>query len=239
MTITRALTTDTDDAEEKIFGVDLTWTECDALALTHIRKDWTALERPLFQSKWFDYRFMHPVHASYLYTYYWSKAYKTYYEKSFDARAAEHIKPLKDDDLFRNNKMLIAGIWRGRQCADAIGMPYELFLHLAMSEALRYWKQRYMPRPTHLYSHDIVTRVTAKWEELQSARLFYAAHSDYRLHHYKGTQAQDDHHEWLLTQAGKRSDPTAVLRRLFEQDLLPPEKVAMRFGDQMLSDIQR
>lgn len=237
MTSTRNLATDNDIDPEVIFGVDTPILECDALAMQCVRKDWQGYERGLFTSKWFDYRFMHPVHATYLYAHEWQIAHRQAFGRTFDRKAAEHIKLLKHEDIFACDKAFLAGLWRGRQHADALCMPYDLYLQLALEAALKYWKQKYMPRPMHLYSANICESVVQRWEELQSAKLYVGAHVELRSYNYQGTDAQNAHHEWLLAQAMKRSNPVPCLTQFYEDDLLPVEKIRVRFGDKMIEKI--
>lgn len=224
---------------EPVTGEDM-----DVFAHRYVQKKFLQFERMLAHTKWFDYRFLHPVEATKLYVEAYEKEYRAAYASTFSTLNAQYVKVTGWAEMIqkleekRKYKELLAGFWRGRQVADAMGMPYDLYIRLAMKERLRFWKRRYLPNPTMLYSELIVERVAELWKERQSARLYVSDHHNYRLHRYIGTQAQNDHHEWLFSQAQLRSNPSYQLACFIRDELLPEEKVRTRFGEERFADIQ-
>lgn len=225
-------------SDDTIFGLDLDPDACDAI-MAHRNKDWVEIERALFSGKWFDYRFMHPVHATCIYAHEFAKAYRRYYRMAVDHRRAEHVRIFKDGDWTQAKPNTIAGLWRGRQVADAAGMPYAVYLDQAFDLALRYWKQDHLPRPQQLYSDLITDRIGERWENLQEGILYVSTHPNFHNEFYRGLKAQDDHHEWLMAQAMKRGNMAWLLNRMvYDQQLLPEDKVRARFGEDMLSRVR-
>jgi len=213
----------------------MTGEEMDLLAYRYVQKKFLQFERLLAHTKWFDYRFLHAVEATKLYVAAFEKEYRAAYASTFSTLNAQYVKVTGWADMMKDmekHKAMFAGFWRGRQVADAMGMPYDLFIRLALKERLRFWKRRYMPNPSMLYSDIIVERVAELWKERQSARLYVGDHQNYRLHRYIGTQAQNDHHEWLFAQAQLRSNPQYQLARFIKDELLPEEKVKTRVGQE-------
>jgi hypothetical protein len=204
----------------------------DELMIRHVRKDRIAIEGALYTGKWFDYRFMTPVEATRIYAVEFEKAYRASYRHNVETRAAPFIRIFKTKDLFREEKGTISGIWRGRQIADAMGIPYGIYLTLAFKARTGWWQQKHLPRPTQLYS-DLVTEMAAEaWEKFQDARLFYSTLPQYRNENYAGLAAQNDHHEWLLLQAAKRGgSPATLADMVYGQKILLDSKVRARFGD--------
>lgn len=200
-------------SDTNFLGQGLPLTTYDELAYRLIRKDWRDLEAELFTTKWFDYRFMHPTEATYLYASCYEGAYRRAFRANFDAARADEVRVFKKSNVFCDDRSVISGLWRGRQKADALGIPYDIFLSLAFKEVLRFWKQKHMPRPSHLYNDDLLARVIQGWEELQSARLIYATHDAYKLENARGLACQLEHVAWLKRQAFKRDNPTPILER--------------------------
>lgn len=220
--------------------------EDDLFAWKYVSKELMDHELGLFASKWFDYRQLTPLQATRLYIQAYGDIYRRHYRANFDRRAAEHVKPLSVDGIWAGlleniskSRRAFIGCWRGRQIADFLCMPYEVYIDLALQFRLNYWQQRNMPQPTHLYSEMVVEKVQERWEELQTRKLYLAEDNAYIVQNYVGARHQDDYHEWLMTQAGKRTNPAQFLARFIEDDLLPKEKVEARYDEFMLERVNR
>lgn len=225
--------------DEEVFGLDLSIDGCDEVMYQFSRKDWVAHERHLFAHKWFDYRFMHPVHATFLYAHEYRKAYRDAFARNIDKRASEHILPLKKENVFECEAQVISGIWHGRQFADALGMPYDTFIREAIGNTLRYWQQRHLPRAWQIYSERVCERVAERWDQMQSGALLYGVHPEYQNDRYVGSPPQNAHHEWLMAQAMRRDNPAEPLRRFVnEMNILPIEKIEGRFGIEMTERVR-
>lgn len=209
----------------------------DALAFRHIKKEWLDQERNLFCSKWFDYRYLHFVEATELYAEDYVRVYREVYADHMDSRSSSHVSPIKEP-LFCLPKPKLSGLWRGRQVADAIGMPYGLFISRAMRQTLRYWRNRYMPQPQQLYAARVVEAVIDDWTERQNAVFLYSERPEYRNAAYVGSPPQNDHHEWLFAQAMKRGNPAAAFADLLKAELLPEAKLAARVDADLLERIR-
>jgi hypothetical protein len=219
-----------EDDSAEIFGQNFDIYKYDELQFLNVRKDWQEYEVMLFGSKWFDYRFMHPVRATYLYAYEFERAYRSSFRSTIDHRAADHIRVFKKSDLFECDKTVISGIWRGRQHADALCMPYNLYVTLALEALLRHWNRNHLPRPTQIYSAEVCAAVSSEWKRRQEVQVFYSTHHAYRAQNYIGSRDQNDHHEWLLHLASKRQNPVHLLINFLKEDLLPERKIEARFG---------
>ncbi len=226
-----------DDSGNTIFGTKLTWDEYDLLMFERVTQKWVEFERELFRAKWFDYRFMHPVAATYVAAHQFEKCYRQAYARNVSRGSAEYINLQKAPDLFECPKMYIIGVWRARQMADAIGAPYDFAFEAAIRHTLRYWKREYLPRPAQIFNDWVCDAVTKEWGEAKRAKLIYSTHFEYRTHQYVGTRDQNDHHEHLMELASLRADPEPALNRFYEEELLPIEKMKARFGDDIAARI--
>jgi hypothetical protein len=205
--------------------------ELDVMMFKHINFKWLAVEAELFQSKWFDYRFLHPVLATEQYAQAFSEVYRDNYRRNIDKATSEHISPLSNPNIFECKPATLIGLWRGRQVADMLCIPYETFLRLSYQERLRYWRSKHLPRPSQLYSTEVVERVITQWEKMQEVRLYFSELPEYSNQHYIGTPAQKDHHEFLMAQCDRKTVKREWLDILTGvKNLLPLEKVEYRFG---------
>lgn len=207
-------------ATKTVFGLDMAEERYDILAFRHVRPEWREYETSLMTSKWWDYRFMNPVAATYLYAHYYREEFKAMYRKAINHKAAEFINPLKVNDLFMGKPALISGMWRGRQHADAMGIPYNLYIRFAMEARMAYWARAAMPQPQHLYSEMVTDIVQAKWLEHLEGFFMTGHHEAYKVANYAHLTTQDQHIEWLFTQAAKRQNVQSALVSLCEAGMI-------------------
>jgi len=211
-------------------------------------------ERDLFTTKWFDYRCMTPTQATDTYMREYARVYQHIYGRELDFERAEHIQipdmqtlitrirsAARTSDKKKHNywKAELSGYWRGRQVADAIGVPYGVYIDLAFTFRMRRWPRDHMPRPYQLYHEYDVEKIQARWEEMQQSQLFTSEHPAYLVQNYQGIALQNDYHEWLLKQALARSNPSVYLARFVNEDQLPLDKIEARIAPEMLEEVER
>jgi len=211
--------------------------EDDLVAFKFIQNQKTLqFEADLFTHKWFDYRFMSPLQATRLYIQAFDGAFRSHYAQNLDVNAAKYVRTISVDSIFagldapessthKKAKSHFTACWHGRQMADLLGMPYEVYLDLAFEYRLRYWNRPYLPQPQHLYSDLVVDRVQQRWSELQEARLYTSDHPAYLIENFQALPAQNDYHEWLRKQAMLRSNPAELIGRFVNEDALPLQKI--------------
>lgn len=198
-----------------------------------------AFEADLMALKWFDYRHMTPLQATRLYIQAYTDAYSRFVREVQDIELARVISPTNIDSIFRklalgsgpkftNGKSQLKSAWHGRQVADLLGVPYDVYVNKAMELRLRYWNRAQLPQMRHLYGEMIIDRMPGEWFELQGASLYLSDHPAYLVQNYCGTQAQNDYHEWLFRQAEMRPDKPAIMARFINDDLISYEKVRAR-----------
>lgn len=216
--------------DEIVFGLDISRIEADRLADEFIRPEWLDIERILLTGKWFEYRFLSPTAATYLFAHEFTKAYRYAFQRNIDTERGQYVKPLPDD-LFKAKQVKINGIWRARQIADAMGMPYAVYLERAYHWGTRFWRQRYLPQPHQIFS-DLITNHTAiDWDEYQRNRLYYSTLPQYRTQSYdERVVALNAHHEYLFAQIASRGNQPSLIARFIDEDLLPLAKIDSRLG---------
>lgn len=222
--------------------------EDDLVTIGLIRESVQEQDLGLFATKWFDYRLMTPLQATRLYMEMFGQVYKTIYAREIDAGRAPYVQGMNLDKVLDglskgapSAKTKMTAAWRGRQVADALGMPYALYIELAFTYRMRRWKRPYLPSLQHLYHEYDVEKIQARWDELQEAQLFLAENPAYLLDNYQALNHQNDYHEWLLKQAFLRNNPPFYLAEFVRAGHLPFEKIEGRYGhllDQVRSYIQ-
>lgn len=227
--------------------------ENDYIVSNFISKEFQEFDRAGWSSKWFDYRHMTTLQATHAYIEAYGGIYRRIYAREFDRERAEHIRPINfdlvlaalrpnaqaDEKKVKKAKMQLVGCWRGRQVADAIGCPYDVYIDLAFTYRMRRWKQNQMPQPQHLYHEYDVEKIVARWEELQASRLYLAEHSAYLVENYQDLPQQNAYHEWLFKQAELRSNPHEFVARFIEEHRLPIDKARSRYDGHAWSMIER
>lgn len=220
----------------------------DAVAFKLITNDRLALEKSLFASKWFDYRFMSPVEATIAFADELTEAGKEVYAANFDSNKAKFFKinrissgsslVASANSVYATpkNKRLLAGYWRARQLADAIGMPYRLWGVWALSQRLRNWKRGVMPQPTMLCDSRDAEKVMQRWLEERKVMTLTAQHPAFKLENYCGLPVQDEYHEFLI----ENSTPAGLAFHV-KEGRLPAEKCRgiLRGDDTAIEQFER
>mgnify|MGYP006425853847 CR=1 FL=1 len=167
----------------------------DSLAIAFVDAKHFAGESALFESKWWDYRMMHPTKATLLFAHSYKRAIKRALRIRSDIYRAANYKGLKDPSLFMNAKATYTGMWKARQEADRHGIPYEFWCWQAMVYAEeRNWS--YLPKPQQLYSTkphkkaragdpSIVEHIQMAWATKWLDSLVTAVDPFYCLDHYR------------------------------------------------------
>jgi hypothetical protein len=192
----------------------------------------------LMRSRWFAYRGMHPVQATYLFAALYKAQTKTFAECFVDIETAEDARAFAPDDIFKSRDM--TGMWLARSTADRVGCPYETLLRFAQRRALDRTFQRF-PRPNQLYGEDVELDLADEWKATCSRSLQYCKDdhfkaSRYQIHDYERWPADvRAHTSFLVKQIAARSAPRdKLLGRMFHEDRLSPSWNLLPFtGDEL------
>jgi hypothetical protein len=192
------------------------------------------LEERLLQSKWFDYRFLHPMEATLLFYEEYKKIHSEYVGRVFDIDSAEYRCGIKGKSFggspLRDQKCL----HKARQAADEIGCTYSFLLRTAFGLNTD-CGNKYLPRPCHLYSVEQLELTAILWKE----------HCLKVLQIPKSKRFRDDMlsdisfamQTWLLAQIASRSRPELSLSEVVFNDPIIQFDLAERaFGPQKLME---
>lgn len=205
---------------EEYYGWDFTDEKCERMLLERFGGGQRAFrkhfkkELQLFQTKWVDYRILHPVVATYLYAAEFVIAYKRYYTMTVDCEKGLYVKGFKGGDAWAASNSL--GFIKGRQQADTLGIPYWFYISKAY-EWLYIMKWKHLPRQVHLYREDVVEYVNKEWYIYSRESLVLS-----ELDYFKDDANRDRpeyiaHQEWVRDRVALSSVPEVAMESLNER----------------------
>lgn len=231
-------------------GAELDVLACEALLNTRWPVADARREAELMRSKWWDYRLLHAVHATYFFAHILDaetrQIIRTYLDDA-PARVATngqvvdwHV--IKAGDVFQPPvspvparqaywKRKVTGLIRARQVADRDGIPYDLFCreglrHYYLGAGTYVFDKRggKVIEPNLLYNEACLLVIRGKWLEQMQMRVQHAAHPIYLVQNDDGHPDRLAHRLWLVEQLRCRPDGVArknAIRRLVRAGLLP------------------
>lgn len=216
------------------FGSKVSPDQCEILAIQHIDHKLLALEQRLYEFKWFDYRPLHPVQATYLFVHQYNRAYGDFMGQNFDM-GKRYMAAFKGKDfmLAREKK----SFWKLRQTVDELGIRYEFFMRKAMAwYTARGWRQA--PRPQHVASNaEMIVEVTNAWAEECRAKVQFAASSRFTAAEFVGGTDQLAYETFLIDQIKLRPHPRFALHAaLYVYDALRIETALRSFPETVVAD---
>jgi hypothetical protein len=200
-------------------GHDLTAADCELLSFARVGRAHRERESTLFHRKWYDYRHLHPVKATYLFAHRYEECVRAFYVETKDKDGAGEIKVFTPADVFQSHEL--TGIWIARQAMDALGCRYEFGIKFAIRRFTdRGW--RMFPRPNQLYGVEFLLDLQDAWRRQCAASLEMAKHPRFKNINYEWHPDQDAHHDWVVKQIKLRQNHVdRILARVFDEDLLP------------------
>ena len=177
----------------------------------------------LLSTRWFDYRGMHPVTATYLYAALYKEQVRIFAETYVDIGTADEAKAFTPDDIFRSRDMTC--MWLARCSADRAGVPYTTALSFAQTRAHDRTFQRF-PRPNQLYGEEFELDLADYWKTLCAGSLQYSRSPRFDLSTQEAASAHPDvvaHARQVVEQVQSRPAPhTGLLARMFREGRLNP-----------------
>ena len=225
------------------FGKDLSLNECNEIASTIPTLAMIKLEAKLMQTKWFDYRQMHPTHLGYLWAFYYRQAYKRFITTYRDSERGQYVNGIAGKDVFglvgrgKQQKLCTSSraVWKGRQTADKLGIPYDFYIRAIMNHAeTTSWARP--PRPNQLYSEDMIAVVVDAWNIKKGTQIVTAENNRFKADAYTGNCDQRDYQTYLVTSIQKRAHKEFGVHYCMveKQQLLEP-LARKAFGDAVVN----
>jgi hypothetical protein len=128
-------------------------------------------EPGLAETTWLPYRYMSAFERTELFTREYEAVFKRLHAQYKDYHKAAGMQPVALE-FVRNARGEMTSLWKARQYADALGVPYSIFIHTSMDVAINRHYQK-VPRPNQLCRPWQVEAVQVAWlKEVASAQLF-------------------------------------------------------------------
>lgn len=198
-------------------------------------------EADLFETKWFDYRDMHPLQATAVFTEEYKRQYAnimlTHGREDFQsAPFSTGLKRVPFQDQSAANK---TSIWKARQFADRYCVNYGYFIGTVLSiAASRLWDK--LPRPQHLWQPELIEIFEGRLKKRALTRLdssLWGSGCSGVIVQGGNVEIQRDYFEWLLTQIENREPSRRVLiiySAVWLTELLPEHVALQRFPKETL-----
>lgn len=204
-----------------------TMDQCEALSLARIPLETRQQEAELWTSCWYDYRHLHPVQRTYLWTHEYVKAIQDVYRKTRDHARADKVHPFRGQDIFKTAEWL--GAYKARQQLDRYGIRYDFALRFAMNRYEgRGWKV--FPRPNQLCAEELAEDTHDAWKTECKAKLQIAEHDFYQSVQFVGHPDQIAYRDWLNKQIKTRAMVGWTLATPIAQGIYSTEESAAIFG---------
>lgn len=173
------------------------------------------------QQAWWDYLDLGLVARADLYLAAYKEALRVHYARRWDARRAKYVYPrgYKADHAPELADAQLRNLWKARQQADALCIPYDRYCHLAINHGdLSLWE--YLPQIRQMYSQSIVTAVYERWcRSLREVPFIPSQPRD-----------SDAFNEYLVTIASYRPHPKFIIRVFLDRGLIDEERAVSLFG---------
>ncbi|WP_432325248.1 hypothetical protein [Shewanella glacialipiscicola] len=236
---------------------DLSELEYERIALDRVNGKLLSAEPALCNTAWFEYRMMHPTQRTYLFAHYYDQAYRHMLRLHVDYEQAEGPNPrsyfpradplgktqaqIKKEEKtgIRQSFKTTTAVWKARQKADELGIPYEVFTMSGMKAAVGQIWQR-APTPAQLYSQNILNAIIERWVELIESRIYCADDEFYQIKNWVNHPAQIEHAQWVIEQIKCRnSREFALSQYAFIKKVIPPSMLRQSFSEREISKAHR
>ena len=210
------------------YGSHLTFMEAEALTLWRIPQVERTGEALLMESKWFDYRRLHPLVATYHFAHCYQEAYRHYIRVGTDSIKALYVLAFKGMDFIRHREVL--AVWRLRQLADQHGIRYDWLCRQAMDWCLeRCWP--HPPRPSQIHTNvEMIADLIIAWEKEQTIRVQRPADPPYRVENWTAAPRQRAWEAHAVMVVRNRVNWQLAMQALVFQDrLLRVERALQEF----------
>jgi hypothetical protein len=219
----------------EFFGHDLEQAALDEIAKTTLASAGLRESPGLFQTKWFDYRRLHPVLATYLFAHFYSRAYRRMMVRRVGIERGLYMRGFSGGDIFLRLD-LYRGFWRARQTADQHGIPYDYYNNFAIRWAdSSLWKN--LPRPAQLTGEKLLDALLKSWEKDSSETLRLPEDPHFMARNYAQLPEQVAFQNWLCGRIERHPSTTEVLASaLYVTEMLDEGVAIAHFGE---AQIQR
>lgn len=199
-----------------------------AIMRTLIHSNDFSVERELMTTKWFEYRFLPPLDATQLFATKYVEGLRRYVRANFDVELSEKVRGIPAG-LPPKREPWFTQLWRARQRADSMCVPYDLVIDFGFHFASRR-KRNWSPLPHQLFAsgangeawHGLFPSFVKDHMPIYLARL---DDDRYRSEHDRGLSPQVQFRDFMRNQlkANTGSWTRMIATIWFENRYLPLE----------------
>lgn len=136
-------------------------TAVDGWVRSWISRELLEAEPTASAAAWPGYRHLSPLERTELFTQAYIEVYRQLHSRYIDADEGPKKQPVAAA-YARNGVQTMRALWKARALADALGLPYDLYLGAVMERKLANGKWKRPPRPTQVYSDLDLARARAE-----------------------------------------------------------------------------
>ena len=183
-------------------------------------------------TRWFDYRRLHPLQATYYFVDCYRKIYASYSKKRFGKLSRGY----RVEDFLQTREA--SSFWIVRAYCDGLGVPYPWFIYKIFDILLDTGRfKNHLPRPQHLMmgSHEESLAIKDAWKAHLDSGVFMMGTDPYLMvGNSGGTLQQIAHEKFLLDQVARRTTKHFLLATLvYDKQMVRIESVIERFPDEL------
>ncbi len=214
--------------------------ENDQFVRLNIEPDMVTEDATYMETKWWDYRAMHPLQATMHFI-------RVFYAEAAPILTREVSRAAGNQALFRSttydlvtqSRLNIRGWWRARMAADAMGVPYETYCRAAIKNfrdnvalmatakrALTKGTKQELPWPTQLSTPFILKAAITQWEYDREKEFVLPEHDFIRYNPDLWFRTDMEAYlkkEIIRRAAGNRTRAKDIALELVERGLLLPK----------------
>ncbi len=159
---------------EPYIGKHLCGLEGDKFTESFIDADTKAEDVQYMETKWWDYRLLHPAQATmYFHHRFYVVASNILMQEVGATEAKQALWNAQWSDLSKKSVLIIRGFWRARMAADAAGMPYDVYIKAAITQFRDNYNLYHTVKASKLPS-KVLSPITGKPKKRQVQQLPYS-----------------------------------------------------------------
>jgi len=210
-----------------------------ALAYSRLPLELLDAEPELTQTRWPLYGYMTAVECSREFLRAYLKVYRDSWDQQLGQAGEGRFQAPLAEKLFANADAELTSLWKGRQAADLLGVPYSFFVASAFEFC---WNYRRMPRPNQLYGDkgalDHVMERSQRLNILQ--QLDEVFDGRFLVRNYRNDPPQNALHDLLcshLAQMHAKEQMHALNELVVLRELLPLDRVRAHLGEEICAQL--
>lgn len=181
----------------RFYGDDLTQEEYECKTLAHFPPSLRKTESRLFNTKWFDYRRLHPLQATYYFVDCYKKRTKFFYERFVGQAIAQKTKGVKKADFLDGKEA--SSFWRLRQLVDSMGVEYVSFFQWMEAFFASYpQKDNYYPRPYRFFLKDKELWLALRQDFYEAPEIHFAKDPFFTPERFCGHAYQLEYEKYIV-----------------------------------------